>query len=312
MHRYPFLRLLLPFITGIIAGDFLFFHYQSIWLRLFLLLLICSTLSLPVLHSLKKYSLRWLFGIFVYICFFSAGAVLISWRLQQVSYVFPQSEAIYRAVITDRPEAKKRTVLCRVRLLECRDSLSIAFPCKNVLLYFPKDSTSNSLQNGDEFLFSARLSPSRNNDNFNAFDYTCYLTHKAVSGIGFVKAGNWAVTTHNSYHSLRQIASRCQERMLLFYAQLGFQDDEHAVLSALTVGHKEELSEEIRESYSISGASHVLALSGLHIGLLYGLFLFVLKRIPSKKVGMKLFRITIILILLWGFAFITGSDMNYE
>ncbi|KAA6311408.1 hypothetical protein EZS27_037457, partial [termite gut metagenome] len=305
MHRYPFLRLLAPFISGIIVGDFLFFHYQSIWLRLFLVFFICSTLPLPVLHSLKKYNLRWLFGVFVYVCFFLAGAALTSWRLQQVSYVFPQSETVYRAVITDRPEAKKQTVLCRARLLECRDSLSITSPRKNVLLYFPKDSTSYLLQNGDEVLFSARLSPPSNN-NSNTFDYARYLTRKAVSGIGFVKRGRWAVATHNSHRSLRQIASKYQERILSFYTQLDFQDDEYAVLSALTIGYKEELNEDIRESYSVSGASHVLALSGLHVGLLYGLLLFVLKRIPSKKLEMKLFRITIILITLWGFAFITG------
>jgi competence protein ComEC len=234
-----------------------------------------------------------------------AGAALTSWRLQQVSYVFPQSETVYRAVITDRPEAKKQTVLCRARLLECRDSLSITSPRKNVLLYFPKDSTSYLLQNGDEVLFPARLSPPSNN-NSNTFDYARYLTRKAVSGIGFVKRGRWAVATHNSHRSLRQIASKYQERILSFYTQLDFQDDEYAVLSALTIGYKEELNEDIRESYSVSGASHVLALSGLHVGLLYGLLLFVLKRIPSKKLGMKLFRITIILITLWGFAFITG------
>ncbi|KAA6335501.1 hypothetical protein EZS27_016277 [termite gut metagenome] len=307
MHRYPFLRLLLPFIVGIVAGDFLFFHYQdTTGLRLFLVLFICSIALLPALYSIKKYSLRWLFGVFVCICFFSAGAALTSLRLQQVSYVFPQSEAVYRAVITDRPEAKKRTVLCRARLLECRDSLSVTFPRKNVLLYFPQDSTCYSLQNGDEILFAAHLSPPSNN-NSNTFNYARYLTHKTISGIGFVKRSSRIVATrHNSHRSLRQMASRCQERILLLYTQLGFQDDEYAVLSALTVGYKEELSEEIRESYSVSGASHVLALSGLHIGLLYGLLLFVLKRIPSKKIGVKLLRITIILIVLWGFAFITG------
>jgi competence protein ComEC len=306
LHRYPFLRLLIPFIVGITAGDFLFFHYQCVWLQLFSSLFICSALLLPVLYFLKKYSLRWLFGIFVCICFFSAGTALTSWRLQQISYIFPQSETLYRAVITDRPETKKQTVLYRARLLECHDSLPITFPRKNILLYFPQDSMSYSLQNGDEILFSAHLSPPSNNSKSDTFDYARYLIHKTISGIGFVKKGDWIVTTHHSHRSLRQIALKCQEKILSFYTQLGFQDDELAVLAALTVGYKEELSKEIRESYSISGASHVLALSGLHIGLLYGLLFFILKRISGNTIGIRLFRTTVILIILWGFAFITG------
>ncbi|KAA6334913.1 hypothetical protein EZS27_016805 [termite gut metagenome] len=306
MHRYPFLRLLIPVICGIIIGDYLFFRSQHVWIQPFILLFICSALLLPTLFFLKKYSLRWLYGISVYICLFSAGAILTSWQLQQTSYTFPPSGAVYRAVITDKPEVKERTLLCRTRLWESRYLLSVAFPRKNILLYLPKDSTSLSLQNGDEILFSALLSPPRNNYNLGDFDYARYLTRKTISGIGFVKKNNWTVTCHNPHRSLRQMASKCREQILALYIELGFQGDEFAVLSALTVGYKEELSEEIRKSYSVSGASHVLALSGLHIGLLYGLLLFFLKRRPFNTVGVKIFRIAIILTTLWGFAFVTG------
>jgi competence protein ComEC len=236
-----------------------------------MLLFICSVLLLPALYFFKKYSLRWLFGISVYICLFSAGVSLTSWQLQQTSYTFPPSESVYRAVITDKPETKERTLLCRARLLESRYLSSVAFPRKNILLYLPEDSTNISLQNGDEILFSVLLSPPRNNYNLGTFDYARYLTRKTISGIGFVKKDSRTIICHNPHRSLRQMASKCREQILTLYTKLGFQDEEFAVLSALTVGYKEELSKEIRESYSISGASHVLALSGLHIGLLYGL-----------------------------------------
>lgn len=65
-----------------------------------------------------------------------------------------------------------------------------------------------------------------------------------------------------------------RDRILDQYRALKFNPDEFAVLAALTVGYKEELSEDIRETYSVSGASHVLALSGLHIGFLYMMLLF--------------------------------------
>ena len=64
--------------------------------------------------------------------------------------------------------------------------------------------------------------------------------------------------------------------MVGLYRSLGFETGELAVLAALTVGDKEELSDDIVETYSVSGASHVLALSGLHIGFISALLLFVL------------------------------------
>ena len=51
----------------------------------------------------------------------------------------------------------------------------------------------------------------------------------------------------------------------------GSRDDEFAVLSALTVGYKEELSEGLRETYQVAGVSHILALSGMHIAVLWGI-----------------------------------------
>lgn len=85
--------------------------------------------------------------------------------------------------------------------------------------------------------------------------------------------------------SFRQIALDCRDRILDKYRALKFEPDEFAVLAALTVGYKEELGEDIRETYSVSGASHVLALSGLHIGFLYMLLLLLLKWLPGNVWG---------------------------
>ena len=78
------------------------------------------------------------------------------------------------------------------------------------------------------------------------------------------------------------------------------------MLSALTVGEKTDLSDSIRESYSVSGASHVLALSGLHIGLLYALLFLLLKPLTRKWQAGRYFRSVLLLVLLWSFAFFTG------
>ena len=84
------------------------------------------------------------------------------------------------------------------------------------------------------------------------------------------------------------------------------QGDELAVLSALTVGDKEELSEHIIETYSVAGASHVLALSGLHIGFISALLLFFLSPLWNRWRGLKPLLLLMVIVFLWGFAFLTG------
>ncbi|KAA6332402.1 hypothetical protein EZS27_019093 [termite gut metagenome] len=306
LHKYPFLRLLLPMTAGIIAGNFLFFHCQKSWLWFWMPLYACSVLFLSASYYLKRHAWRWVSGISASLCFFVLGINNISWRLQQTSYTFPETKSVYRAVIMEKPKTKEKYLLCRAYLLENRDSLSVVYPRKNILLYIQKDSISGCLRRGDEVLFSTRLSSPHNNGNPGEFNYARYLAHKAVSGIGFVTSGNWKITANKIHYSLMHTALECRDKILLLYDKLEFQGDELAVLSALTIGYQEELSEGIRESYSVSGASHVLSLSGLHFALLYGFIFFFLKRIPDKLPGIKIFQITTILILIWGFAFITG------
>ena len=103
------------------------------------------------------------------------------------------------------------------------------------------------------------------------------MRRKGYSGTAYVADGHWRKTGHDASRTVSQVALDYRAKVVGLYRSLGFEADELAVLSALTVGDKEELSDDIVETYSVSGASHVLALSGLHIGFLYALLLFVLR-----------------------------------
>ena len=64
-------------------------------------------------------------------------------------------------------------------------------------------------------------------------------------------------------------ALETRKKVVDMYGRLGFEKEEHALLSALTLGEKRDFPRELREEYSAAGASHVLALSGLHLGIFY-------------------------------------------
>jgi competence protein ComEC len=312
LHRYPFLRLLCPLVVGIYCGDELFFQRQSGRIASGVsLLFLLSFGGLIFFFNRKHYSGRWLFGSCLLLFCFTLGAGLMNRELRQAESVFPQRETAYRLIVTEQPQVKEKSVLCRVLLIEQIDSVSgrLALDHK-ALLYFTKDSLSEHLRSGDELLVYTKLSPPVNNGNPDEFDYARFLFRRQVAAIGFAYADNWKVISRGTMRSFRQQAMDCRESVLSVYRRLGFRGDDLAVLSALTIGYKEELSEDIRETYSISGASHVLALSGLHIGFLYLLLCFCLRWLPERWRIVALLRTLVILLSLWTFAFFTGLSAS--
>lgn len=257
-------------------------------------------------YFLKNYSLRWCFGVSFSALCFAGGWGGITGQLKQTVYDFPEKETVYRARLTDTPEAKERTLLCKVLLEEQYDSSGVCPIERKAILYLQKDSLVAQLKVGDELLVSARIAPPANGGNFDEFDYARYLMRHGISGTGYVASGKWVLQASGFPHSIKHIALFYREKVVNLYRKLGFEGDELAVLSALTVGEKADLSESIRESYSVSGASHILALSGLHIGLLYALFFILLKPLVRRWQSGRYFRSVLLLVLLWSFAFFTG------
>lgn len=295
-------------MAGILCGNYAYFTGLLIspvflWgvIFLFILILVISY------RAFSQYTRRWVFGLFVYLFFLVFGVCWQNIQLQKTVVDFPPFETVYRVVVTDNPEQKENSVLCRARVMELRDTSSVKrMDSPSVLLYFSSDSSVNLIRRGDELLLSTRLALPKLRGNPDEFDYPCYLIHKGISGTGFVSTGKWQVIANQSQRTIQEYAFDCRQNVLNLYRDLGFEKDNFAVLTALTVGYKDELSESIRESFSVSGASHVLALSGLHIGFLYILLFFLLKRIPGSSIGVRAFRVATIVILLWGFAFLTG------
>lgn len=310
---FLFFRMLIPLVAGIAAGYLLFFHHLYSYgvffgyaiLPLFTLLILC--------YFFKRYTLRWLFGAVLFVFLFSSGGYLITSKLAQIVYNFPKVEGAYSVCITDHPQEKNKTMLCRAHCMKLVDSLSSRSVDRDVLLYFHKDSLSLSLKRGNELLVYSRITQPKNNGIPDEFDYARYLTFKGISGLGFVDAGKYrlmyteqTLTDNSFFEYLRRKAIDSRESLLSVFRRLGFKGDEFAVFSALTVGYKDKLSEDIRDVYSISGASHVLALSGLHIGFLYALIFWCMHTMMGDGKRARLVRLPVILILLWGFAFFTG------
>ena len=96
-----------------------------------------------------------------------------------------------------------------------------------------------------------------------------------------------------------------REALLERYRMATDDDDAYAVLAAMTLGDKSALTRGLRETYSVTGASHVLALSGLHLSIIYMLLSWMLMGRRGYVVSQ-----VVIILGLWGYALLTGLSTS--
>ena len=310
LHKYPFFRLAVPWMLGIYCGDrFSDSFSEPLWG--FLACIFWACLSF-LFYFFERYSWRWCFGVSLSLFCLAGGWLSVNLQLKTATETeFPREEAVYRLRVNDFPEVRERTFLCRVWLKERHDSLGIHPVNKQAILYFQRDSLSSRLQMGEELWVRSRISPPVSARNFDEFDYARYLKRKGISGTGFVASGHWRFSECRKENEgiatvLYRLAASYRTQIENLYRRLGIEGDELAVLSALTLGDKTDLSESVRESYSVAGVSHVLALSGLHVGLLYALAFFLLRPLLLGGQSGRVLRSLLLILLLWLFAFFTG------
>ena len=82
-------------------------------------------------------------------------------------------------------------------------------------------------------------------------------------------------------------------------------DESYAVVATMALGDKSALTIELKDTYSVTGASHVLALSGLHLGIIYTL----LSLLIAGRRWQMLSQLVLIL-SIWAFVFLVGMSVS--
>jgi competence protein ComEC len=296
LSRHPFLRFVVPLACGILCGDARFFQgrlplFSPARLLLFAVVFLLALLILQILSNYRPF--QWLFGTLTALFCFGFGWGLADIALQRILFPFPDRMTVYQGTVMQKPVPKPKSMACHTRIDD-----------HNFILYLPRDSASAALQPGDELLVYARLQLPRNDDTSDGFDYRRYLLRQGYSGTAY--AGRWQLVGHTSRHSFAQRCAYWREQVVNSYRRNGIEGTNLAVLSALTLGEKEALDRDLRETYSVAGVSHVLAISGLHVGILYALFLFLFSWGWRRWLRVRYVAVALSLPALWGFALLTG------
>lgn len=293
MNVFPIFRLTIALVAGILFANTYWTRiaYWPISILLFLLLVLGSLLKS---HS---YAGRWIYGMGVSLFMFGTGWILTVHAWEKVQVDWPQESQFYQGIVLETPREKAKTYQCHVKVAD-----------KKVLVYLPKDSLSASIEVGDGLLFYTRIESPTNKDGFHEFDYAGFLYRQGVSGTAYVSSDDWSRKEKEGMGNWKLKALSFREKIIGKYREWGIGNSQLAVLSALTLGYKGDLDQETRNAYSVAGISHVLALSGMHIGVIWLLLDGLLRLLMGRR--LQVLKWILVTSILWSFALMVGLEAS--
>lgn len=300
----PFLRLILPFSLGILLGfatqlerDFLIVVF------IFLLIVICADLILKIS---SKFSREWIYGIILQLILFVSGLIVVDLKRSASDYRdHLNGNDLIIADLIEFPEEKPNTYKAIARVRAVKNQGSWKQTGGRCLIYFRKDDNSVKLIPGDRVVFISGFSEIPFNGNPYEFNYKKYMHRHRVFKQIFLETESWEKIGENKGSPLLLAGVKMQNHLFQKYREYGMKDDVLEVAGALTLGLREKLGDEIKQSYRVSGAVHILAISGLHVGILYVVLFYSLSFLKKTRYG-KIVMVLVILCALWFFALLTG------
>ena len=307
--KAPFLRLLLPLIAGIIIQ-----WYIQASLATWLVILILPFVIFVILFYLPAFSifrLSFLNGICIILVFFSLGG-LLTWQhdIRNAPNWFGNIFTGDNLVVVTLQEpviekTKSFKALASVNAVQKNNSFITV--TGNIILYFEKDPGIQIPGYGSRLILLKPLQPIKNSGNPGGFDYKQYCLFQDITHQVFLKKEEFFVIAGKRESVLKKFLFSIREKVLNILRVNIQGEKEQGLAEALLIGYKDDLDKNLVQSYSNTGVVHIIAISGLHLGLIYGLLIQLMKPFRKRK-SFKWVSPIIIILSLWLFSLLAGAQ----
>lgn len=309
-YEVPMVRLVIPFILGILISHYLTWPYY--------LSVVLSALTIVCFLGLSYFSVpyKWRYGVGIVL---GVGMMLLGIASVQVLDIPTQSsvfdsvkdkEVSFFGLIEDSPNLGTTTYRSKFRVLGVLDSTGKKTNKSYnhvIMLTLQADSVSQQLRYGHELVVKSRISPTQASFNPHTFDYKLYLQRKQIYYQAYSKSGQFIMTGKRQW-SVTSLAKDIQLQCVEVYRKFLLEaDDVFSVSTALVFGYRSDVSEEVIRDFAATGAMHVLSVSGLHMGMLSMMLVFILGYLLPQKRHTR-YRGAIVFVAIWLFTFVSGCS----
>ncbi|MEX2512362.1 MAG: ComEC/Rec2 family competence protein [Cyclobacteriaceae bacterium] len=305
-NEFPFLRYTVFFLFGILC-----YPLAGIWANehLFFLLpiLFVCYLILVIINSIRKYpGFKLLIPLLAYANLIGAGLLFISLHdvTQQESHLMNiKNIEGYMAEVTGVDVTKPNSIGNSVEVMAVKVG-ELLLPAEGKLMIYHRSKI--PLEPGMVILVNGKPQRIASQQNPSEFNYAAFMGNKQVYFSHFIGEELQIVPQQRKkswQHMVLDLRARLESKIESFIPDPGAAQ----IAKALLLGQKEELESEISEAYVTAGAMHILAVSGLHVGIIYGFFFLIWK--PLRLKGMKRVAfLTVVVLFIWFYALITGMS----
>ena len=298
--KFPLLTLTISFAAGIVAQFFMQFSFNVLFAIISIFFLLFGYFFW---RSIKNLLQNIFFGTISYLLVFILGMFTFFVHSDQNSknhytkQLFEETNSI-RAIVSTSLKTNEKYNKYFISLSHFNDSIASG----KLLLYVPK-TNKQKLHSGDEIWLNSNLYPIPKAFNPYQFDYAAYMEKQHV--FHQIYAVENQIKVIQTYHNLNYKIEKLRNNLSNSFDIHHFDSKTKAIVDALLLGQRVDLDKETVADYSNAGVIHILAISGLHISIIYFFIVFLLKPLRRIPFGKEI-ELLIVLALLWLFAFLTG------
>lgn len=226
------------------------------------------------------------------------------WRTSlalQVAIPANPAEVHWWAEVEEEPVPTLKSLRFRARVRE----LAAGSKPVEALVYIPRPQVREIPVPGQFLLLKGQIQKVPPPMNPGEFDYQAYLASQGVHHQFFARAVLQHTRQAGPLHYLKETALASRRYLLQVVRQQVADREAAGVVSAMVLGHRASLDRSLRQAYADAGVMHVLAVSGLHVGIVYGFLLLLFSRF-QRRPWQRWSWLVLCLLVLWGYAWLTG------
>ena len=301
-QNHALIRLIIPFTLGMIGANLFISHMNMV----VLFILCCAVLAFSFFLMKPSIQHDAKFGIVAMVLFFLIGMMLYTGKYQRIANSIPTDTTFCRGILTERPKEKAQS--WALKLEQENGTHLLLYIGKNWEVPEQDSTTFASLQIGDTILANIRHLNATNLCEDQTFKiYNTNLFHQGICATAYTPHYQWLVRPCQTERTFLTSVKALHERLHDIYDDHGINSEAGSIIEAMTIGRKANLSSDTRNAYANAGISHILALSGFHVGIIVLMIqFFFLKNIMPFR--WQWISNLLIIATLWCYALLTGMS----
>lgn len=314
IHEVPALRFLIPFVFGIVVAYLVRESYSElpgVWFW------IAGGLSAAVIIQTIKYTYRWrmLPSLALMLACSLAGFALFVSQIpgqeaHHIKYhpaIKASRDVLINGVCSQAPVTKNTTqVVLDVLWVKEADDIDWVSTSGRVILFSKSLGEGCAPRPGDRVMVKAKLTPPGPVVNPNAFDYGEYLWTQGILLTGFVEARDVVIEKSAPWYNLYTFTYLLRNAMMdRTYALIG-NNEQADLICGLLFGYRDRIDVSTEEMFVNTGAVHLLAVSGMHVILIYANIRWLFRFLRLDRLFSARSVAVLAIISIWIFSFIVG------